>query len=186
MIILASGSPRRKELLERNNVPFCIIKSDVIENIEPSLSSKEVVKYLSKIKACDVFDKHPNDFVIGADTIVVLDDLILGKPKDRNDARRMLSLLRGRAHTVMTAVTFASSNEIKTILSESRVYFNDISEEEIDAYLDTDEPYDKAGAYAIQGIASKFISHIEGDYNTIVGFPIDLVIEELKNNKLIG
>ena len=185
MIILASASPRRKELLERDNVPFCIIKSDVIENIEPGLSPKEVVKHLSKIKACDVFDKHPNDFVIGADTIVVIDDLILGKPKDRNDARRMLSLLKGRAHSVMTAVTFASSNEIKTILSESRVYFNDISEEEINDYIDTAEPYDKAGAYAIQGMAAKFISHIDGDYNTIVGFPIDLVIEELNDKKLI-
>ena len=185
MIILASASPRRKEILERYNVPFCIIKSDVIENIEPGLSPKEVVKYLSKIKACDVFDKHPNDFVIGADTIVVIDDLILGKPKDRNDARRMLSLLKGRAHSVMTAVTFASSNEIKTILSESRVYFNDISEEEINDYIDTAEPYDKAGAYAIQGMAAKFISHIDGDYNTIVGFPIDLVIEELNDKKLI-
>lgn len=185
MIILASASPRRKELLERYNVPFCIIKSDVIENIEPGLSPKEVVKYLSKIKACDVFDKHPNDFVIGADTIVVIDDLILGKPKDRNDARRMLSLLKGRVHSVMTAVTFASSNEIKTILSESRVYFNDISEEEINDYIDTAEPYDKAGAYAIQGMAAKFISHIDGDYNTIVGFPIDLVIEELNDKKLI-
>ena len=185
MIILASASPRRKELLERYNVPFCIIKSDVIENIEPGLSPKEVVKHLSKIKACDVFDKHPNDFVIGADTIVVIDDLILGKPKDRNDARRMLSLLKGRAHSVMTAVTFASSNEIKTILSESRVYFNDISEEEINDYIDTAEPYDKAGAYAIQGMAAKFISHIDGDYNTIVGFPIDLVIEELNDKKLI-
>ena len=184
MIILASASPRRKELLERYNVPFCIIKSDVIENIEPGLSPKEVVKYLSKIKACDVFDKHPNDFVIGADTIVVIDDLILGKPKDRNDARRMLSLLKGRVHSVMTAVTFASSNEIKTILSESRVYFNDISEEEINDYIDTAEPYDKAGAYAIQGMAAKFISHIDGDYNTIVGFPIDLVIEELNDKKL--
>lgn len=185
MIILASASPRRKELLERYNVPFCIIKSDVIENIEPGLSPKEVVKYLSKIKACDVFDKHPNDFVIGADTIVVIDDLILGKPKDRNDARRMLSLLKGRAHSVMTAVTFASSNEIKTIISESRVYFKDISEEEINDYIDTAEPYDKAGAYAIQGMAAKFISHIDGDYNTIVGFPIDLVIEELNDKKLI-
>ena len=185
MIILASASPRRKELLERYNVPFCIIKSDVIENIEPGLSPKEVVKYLSKIKACDVFDKHPNDFVIGADTIVVIDDLIWGKTKDRNDARRMLSLLKGRAHSVMTAVTFASSNEIKTILSESRVYFNDISEEEINDYIDTAEPYDKAGAYAIQGMAAKFISHIDGDYNTIVGFPIDLVIEELNDKKLI-
>ena len=123
--------------------------------------------------------------MIGADTIVVIDDLTLGKPKDRNDARRMLSLLKGRAHSVMTAVTFASSNEIKTILSESRVYFNDISEEEINDYIDTAEPYDKAGAYAIQGIASKFISHIDGDYNTIVGFPIDLVIEELNDKKLI-
>lgn len=185
MIILASGSPRRKELLEKNNIPFKIIKSNVEEVIDNSLDPKEVVRNLSRIKALDVFKDYPNDFVIGADTIVVIDDLILGKPKNRHDAYLMLKRLNGRCHKVMTSVTFASKEEIKTILAISNVYFKDITDDDINKYLDTDEPYDKAGAYAIQGIASKFISHIEGDYNTIVGFPIDLVIEELADKKLI-
>lgn len=185
MIILASGSPRRRELLEKNNVPFIIKKSNVEEVIDASLSPSEVVKNLSRIKAMDVFKDNSDDFVIGADTIVVIDNLILGKPKDRNDAYLMLNRLNGRCHKVMTSVTFASKEEVKTILDVSNVYFKEITDEDIINYLNTDEPYDKAGAYAIQGIAGKFISHIEGDYNTIVGFPIDLVIEELKERKLI-
>lgn len=181
MIILASASPRRKELLEKNNVSFCCIPSSYEEKLDEKKSPMENVKALAHGKAMDVFSTHPDDFVIGSDTIVVLDDIILGKPIDENDAFRMLKMLQGKMHMVMTGVCFASKKEIKTVCSVSNVYFNKMTDEEINEYIDTKEPFGKAGSYAIQGIGKRYINHIEGDYYTIVGLPIDLVLEEIKN-----
>ena len=151
---------------------------------------------LAREKALAVFEKHPEDFVLGADTIVVVDNIILGKPRDSSDAVRMLRLLSGRQHDVITGVCLVGKNQILgsrfpvpsfiDVRSEiTRVFVGNISEEEILDYVATGEPMDKAGAYAIQGRASRWISRIEGDYFNVVGLPVSLVYRMLQHHKII-
>lgn len=171
-VILASGSPRRKELFESLSIPFDIIVSDADETIDPNGSLIDEIEKLSFKKALAVFKEHKDAVVIGADTIVVYDKEVLGKPKTQENAKKMLEKIQGKTHEVITAVTIISSRQSETFSSISKVNFYPMSPEEIDSYVESDEPLDKAGAYAIQGLGSKFIKNISGDYYAIVGLPI--------------
>ena len=171
-IILASASPRRQELLAYITDEFKVMPSGVEEIVPKGLAAQKQPQYLSRLKACDIAKSYPNDTVIGADTSVILRNEILGKPKDRDDARKMLLNLSGRVHKVITGCTVIKNGEIKSFSVVSRVKFQKLSKAQIEAYLDTDEPYDKAGSYAVQGRAGAFVQWIKGDYFNIVGLPI--------------
>lgn len=186
--ILASGSPRRREILGKLGVDFKVVVSDK-EEIITSNVPEDVVKELSSMKAQAVFDEikdsEQDDFmVIGADTVVSCDGKILGKPKDAGDAARMLHSLAGRAHEVFTGVTVKirrnGMNEEVQFAECTKVYVYPMLDSEIVNYIGTGEPMDKAGAYAIQGLFAPYIQRIEGDYYNIVGFPIARIFQELK------
>jgi septum formation protein len=178
-IILASNSPRRKELLEKHEISFVVKPSNVNEIIDKNLSVYENVMNLAKIKALDVFNRNQEEVVLAADTIVVYDNEILGKPIDEMDAFRMLKLLSGKTHEVITAVALFSKDSQIIDYEVSKVTFNKITEEEILEYIKTKEPMDKAGSYAIQGIGSKFVKSYEGEFDNIVGLPMKLVLKML-------
>lgn len=181
-IILASSSPRRKELLEKTGIVFEIIPSTYEEDMSIDLSPVELSIFLSKQKAESVAENNPDAVVIGADTFVVLGDKVLGKPHIKEKAKEMLSILSGKQHSVITGFTVIEKLANKSISQtvETKVYFKNLTDEEIKDYVDTGEPLDKAGAYAIQGIGKKLVEKIEGDYSNIVGLPIDNVMEILK------
>lgn len=179
-LILASGSPRRKQLLSLLEIPFEIVVADIDEEIDTGKTLRSEIEKLSYQKAKAVFDNHQDSVIIGSDTIVTLDNIILGKPQDKEQAKKMLKLLQDNKHTVITAVTIMSSEKVETFSILSDVYFYPMSDKEIDEYIETNEPMDKAGAYAIQGIGSKFIKKIDGDYYAIMGFPIGEVYRRLK------
>lgn len=191
-LVLASGSPRRRELLALLGVPFHIKVSEAEEVITSSNPAK-VTEELSRQKAEAVAeemlremteDKTSSYIILGADTVVAADGEILGKPKNREDARQMISLLQGRTHMVYTGVTLLicqnGQMENLTFSEGTKVKVAPMSEKEIEDYIDTDEPYDKAGAYGIQGAFSKYIEGIEGDYFNVVGLPVHRVYEEMK------
>lgn len=170
-IILASKSPRRQEILTSLGFEFITHAPNVDENI--SGKPEEMVKVLSERKARAVLDSFASGLIIAADTLVSLNDKALGKPKDASDAFNMLSSLSGRAHQVYTGICLIDAKTKKTVVSgvRSDVHFRPLTEEEILAYIQTGEPMDKAGSYAIQGIGGKFIEKYEGSYTNIVGFP---------------
>lgn len=183
-IILASGSPRRREILDQVGIQYEVKPSNK-EEIITSTNPEEVVKELSLMKAADIFEKETEDcVVIGADTVVSSDNKILGKPKDEEDAVRMIGDLCGRAHSVFTGVTiFKKDNgiqEMKSFFVETKVKVAAMSEAEIRAYVATREPLDKAGAYAVQGKFAPYIEGLEGDYYNVVGFPIAAICKVLK------
>lgn len=180
-LILASGSPRRKELLSLLDIPFEVIVSDFEESIDESKPLDKEIERLSYGKAKTVFDKNEYAVVIGSDTIVTIDNKVLGKPKTDDKAREMLKEIQGREHTVITGVTIMSKDKVETFHTSSEVYFNSMSDEEIEDYVKTKEPLDKAGAYAIQGIGSKFINKIDGDYYSIMGLPVSELYTKIKN-----
>lgn len=169
-IILASKSPRRKELLSLITENFVIKSAEVDESLPDGIQPDKAVEYLSKIKA-EPF-KNEGDIIIGADTVVSIDDVILGKPKDRSDAFKMLKMLSGKYHSVFTGVTIITPDSTKTFSVETRVKFFDLTDREINDYLDTGEPFDKAGAYGIQGKGSLLVEKIDGDYFNVVGLPV--------------
>ena len=183
--ILASASPRRKELLERTGIDFEIIPSHKEEKIDGNDPS-EIVKNLALMKAQDIFDQHEEDSltVIGSDTIVVYRDEILGKPSDEDEAADMLSMLSDRTHQVYTGVAILTRNkgiENKNVFFESTdVTFYPISKEDIESYIATGDPLDKAGSYGIQGDFCIHVKCIKGDYNNVVGLPVSRVYQELK------
>lgn len=178
MLILASKSPRRQELLKIISADFVIKTADVDETLPEGVSPKEAVEFLSRIKA-EPF-KNETDTVIGADTVVAFDNIILGKPKNRDDAKGMLRMLSGREHSVFTGVTIISPKGAKTFSCETRVKFFELSDEEIEKYVNTGECADKAGAYGIQGFGSLLVEKIDGDYFNVVGLPISKLYRELK------
>ena len=186
MIILASASPRRSEILLQAGVEFKVIPSKFDEASLEFTNINDYSKALSYYKAIDVFKDHPEDVVIASDTIVVVDDKILGKPKDEEDAYNMLSMLSGRKHSVITSVCIMTKDKVDTFLSKSYVTFYKMSDKDIKEYIATKEPMDKAGAYAVQGKAAKYIRSINGDYYTIVGLPIAKVIKSLKKLKALS
>lgn len=181
-IILASQSPRRKELLRQVGVEFEVIPSDKEEKVS-SDNPQDVVKELSKQKAEDVKLKAGDDFalIIGADTVVSYNGEILGKPKDEKDAKRMLSMLQSHCHQVYTGVTLILPDKEITFSKCTDVHMYPMSNDEIDKYVATKEPMDKAGAYAIQGKCAAYVERIEGDYNNVVGLPVAAIVNELKN-----
>ncbi|MCI8429130.1 MAG: septum formation inhibitor Maf [Lachnospiraceae bacterium] len=178
-IILASGSPRRRELLEQIGVKFEIHKAEGEEKITSSIP-EEAVKELSLQKAKEVSGKYDGDVIIGADTVVAVDGQILGKPADRADAVRMLRLLQGKEHQVITGVTVILKESGKTVsfAEVTKVYIFPMTEEQIEQYIETGEPMDKAGAYGIQGKFAVYVSGIEGDYNNVVGLPVGRLYQE--------
>ncbi len=179
-IILASASPRRRELMMLITDEFEIITADVDETIAEGTSPEDAVMQLSFKKAQAVSEKHKGRTVIGADTVVVCDGSILGKPENREHACRMLKMLSGREHSVLTGVTITDGEKTDTFFVSSDVTFFDLTDEEILQYASGGEPDDKAGAYAIQGKGSLFVEKINGDYFNIVGFPVSEVNRHLK------
>jgi septum formation protein len=180
--ILASASPRRKELLRSMGLKLKIIPAHVDETHINGESPQTHVRRLSSDKATVIADQHPKALVLGADTIVVIDGLILGKPKNKSQARAMLERLSNRQHTVFTGFTIVSAGFgiSKTKVVRSAVRFKKISPEEMDWYVNCDEPYDKAGGYAVQGKGAYFIKAIRGSYTNVIGLPLCEVLEELK------
>ncbi len=174
-IILASGSPRRKELLEQIGLPFTVIPSQAEENIPEGILPQVAVESLSLLKAADVAKSQPDGtIVIGADTVVVLNGQILTKPKDTEEAKEMLTRLSGRKHSVLTGLTVMRVSDGKSIsvAEETDVYFKNLTDGEIASYCRTGEPLDKAGAYGIQGLGGLLIEKIDGDYYNVVGLPL--------------
>ncbi len=171
-VILASGSPRRKELLSGLGIPFEVIASDIDESIDINANLVDEIESLSFKKALAVFKDHKDKIVIGADTIVVYQNEILGKPQTEIKAKEMLMNIQGDWHEVITGVTIISSKQSETFSVVSKVHFYPMTVEEINYYISTKEPLDKAGAYAIQGIGSRYIKEIKGDYYSIMGLPI--------------
>ncbi|MFV9510875.1 Maf family protein [Tepidibacillus sp. LV47] len=181
-IILASSSPRRKELLELVGIPFRIHASHVSEKVSIDLTPSQVVEELALRKAKDVSKFYHEGLVIGADTIVVLDGQILGKPKDRSEAFAMLKKIQGKTHTVYSGVAIVDCQSKRQIVAhqKTKVKMKPLSDDEIDAYIATNEPLDKAGSYGIQGIGAILIEKIEGDYFNVVGLPLVLLHDLLK------
>lgn len=183
-IILASASPRRKEILENINVKFDIVKSDIDEVILEDELPPQVVMRLAFEKSMDVAKSNQESLVIGADTIVVFNNKVLGKPKDKEDARNTIRLLSGNTHEVITGISLINLSANKKIIDYvvSRVKFKDLSEDDINDYINTGESLDKAGAYGIQGYGSLLIEEIQGDYFNIVGLPISKLSDLVKKN----
>ena len=170
-VILASQSPRRKELMGLFHIPFTVRVSQADETMDPDLSPAEAVAVVSRRKA-EAVTRDPEDVVIAADTIVVVDNEILGKPRDEADARRMLQLLSGRDHQVMTGMTLLRGERCIVCTEITDIHFRTLSPREIDAYIRTGEPMDKAGSYGIQGGAALFAERLEGDYYNVMGLPV--------------
>jgi len=181
--ILASSSPRRRELLLRLQTPFDIILPDVDESIIPPEGSPETYcTALAELKANDISQHYPNNLVIGSDTIVVLDNNIMGKPEDKTMAQNMLETLSGKTHHVYTGVClkWADKNIHHLFAEITMVTFRELSEADINHYIESCPPYDKAGSYGIQDWSAVFVKEIKGCYDNVVGFPISRFYEELK------
>jgi septum formation protein len=209
MLVLASASPRRQELLRTAGITFTVEPADIDETPRDRESPRDCAERLAREKALAVSNTRPLDYILGADTIVAVGDVILGKPTGAADAARMLRLLSGRTHHVITGVCLVGRavGEMKShtpqpsestgvgstteprslsVTSETTlVTMRDLSDDEIRDYIATGEPMDKAGAYAIQGLAAGWIPHIEGDYNNVVGLPVTLVCKLLRDQKLL-
>lgn len=179
-IILASKSPRRRELMKVLDVEFDVISADIDEKLEKDLPIEQALMQLSNKKAQAIFKCHPNCIVIGADSIVYQNETVFNKPKNKEDAFSMIKAFSNNHHEVMTAVTIISKDHTSNFVSKCKVYFNYLSDEEIYDYLKKDEYKDKAGSYAIQGNMAKFIYKVEGDYYSVVGFPVSKIYHALK------
>jgi len=171
-IILASASPRRQELLRQVGVSFRIVPSSVDETVTEIMLPGHYVEHLAVSKATAVATLHPGNLVIGADTTVVLDGDLLNKPANRTEAILMLERLSGRGHDVYTGIAIVRNGQIEVSHERTTVHFRELSRSEIERYVDTSEPMDKAGAYAIQGLGAVLVKSIEGDYFNVVGLPI--------------
>jgi septum formation protein len=182
-LLLASTSPRRQELLRQAGFDFEVHPSRIVEEIRPGERPEEFARRAAREKAMHVAAfSPPGSFVLGADTVVVIDGEMLGKPSDLEDATRMLRLLSGRTHQVHTGICLVRApDEIEALKHETTlVTFRELDEEEIRRYVESGEPLDKAGAYAVQGLASKFVTCISGCYSNVVGLPVALLYEILK------
>ncbi len=178
MLILASSSPRRREILSCAGIPHVVRPAEVDESIREAETAGEYVKRLARAKA-EAVQSGPDDVVLGADTVVVVDGAVLGKPEDAAEARRMLRLLAGREHEVLTGICLRRDGRLAEDSEATRVRFVPLSPAEIEDYVASGEPMDKAGAYAIQGLASKFIDRVEGCYFNVVGLPVAKVYRHL-------
>lgn len=188
MLILASASPRRKDLLNQAGVPFSVIPSDFDEEAVTPGEPYAHVKYLAEAKATEVGQRYPDNWVLGADTIVLSGDRILGKPRSAAHAKEMLSRLSGKSHRVLTgfAIVRHSERRVLSAVVDTVVEFKPLSEAACDWYINTEEPFGKAGAYAIQGIGAFLVRRISGSYTNVVGLPVCEVIETLVDAGVIG
>jgi len=180
MLVLASASPRRAELLRNAGIAFAVDPAHVPEQPLAGESPLDYAQRLAREKALAVFARHPDDAVLGADTVVVIDEHLLEKPGDTADAARMLRLLSGRTHQVITGVCLVAAGFERTEAEITQVSFGEISDEEIAAYIKTGEPMDKAGAYGIQGMASRWVAGVTGCYFNVVGLPVARVYRLLR------
>ena len=186
-LILASSSPRRRYLLEQAGLTFSVIPSTLDENSVPVSTPENLIRILAEAKAMEVAKLYPKSWVIGADTLVCIGDAVLGKPDTSVMARRMLKALSGKTHSVFTGYCICCKAVERTFSEtvETKVLFKTLSETEIDWYLSTGEPFDKAGAYAVQGLGSFLVKRIEGSYTNVVGLPVCEVIECLLREGII-
>ncbi|MBR6801420.1 MAG: septum formation protein Maf [Eubacteriaceae bacterium] len=182
-VILASKSPRRAELIKMLTDDVIITPSDADESFREELSVYENVMNAAKAKAVSVKfgEISKEDIILGADTVVVLDGMVYGKPKDKDDARNMIRSLSGRTHSVISGVCLIRDEKVLSFYDETFVTFDELTDEEIEEYISTSEPYDKAGSYAIQGLAGKHIRKLDGCYFNVVGLPVNKIYNELKN-----
>ncbi len=179
-IVLASQSPRRRELIGILGLPFAVVGPKCEEVMDESLPVNQQIEKLAYDKARSVLDDHKDNIVIGSDTVVVCDGEIFGKPKDEEDAKSMLRKLSGNTHAVITGVAILSDSHEEIFSVGTLVTFNEMDEDEIDAYVATKEPMDKAGAYGIQGKGAMYIRSIEGDYYSVMGLPVSSIYTALK------
>ena len=179
-IILASASPRRKELLTLAGVNFTVEVADADETLEDGVTPDEAVKQLAEIKARAVFEQHADCIVIGADTVVAVDGKILGKPKNYEEASEMLNILSGRKHFVFTGACLMSQEKTTVFCQKTAVEFYPLSQNEIDEYIASNDCYDKAGGYGIQTTGCVLVKGIEGDYFNVVGLPVAETVRALK------
>ena len=177
--ILASASPRRRELLALAGIDFKIHVTDIDESVDPAWSAAEAALAIAQKKAAKAAQDYPNSCVIAADTIVEIDGILLGKPEDEADAARMLRLLSGREHNVVTGVCLRLGEAVRVFSKTTRVRFYPLGDEEIAAYVRSGEPVDKAGAYGIQGHGALLVEGIKGDYFNVVGLPLARLVREL-------
>ncbi|ABX81974.1 Maf family protein [Acholeplasma laidlawii] len=186
MLILGSGSARRKELLESASIDFLLVPSDYNESqVAFEGDTLKYVETIAENKAKALLHKYPLDVILTADTVVEVDGEILGKPKDIEDAQKMLQLLNDKTHHVYTGVCIVSKDKKEVFVESASVTFNKLSTLDIESYIQTKEPMDKAGAYAIQGIGAKLIKQYDGDFHTIMGLPLKLVLEKLKDFNIV-
>ncbi len=184
MLVLASASPRRQDLLRAAGISFTVQPTNIPEDAQAGESARACAERLAQEKALFIAAQRPGDVILGADTIVVVDGDMLGKPNDNDDAKRMLRALSGREHEVITGVCLAGPGFVDVRSESTRVTMSALSEQDIDFYVLSGEPMDKAGAYAIQGIASRWIPRIEGDYANVVGLPVALVCQMMRKHKV--
>ena len=186
-LILASSSPRRKELLQNLHISYDVVLPDVDENIDKNLPPSLYVKELALLKGSAVLKKcrdMRDVIIVAADTVVVCDGEILGKPCDRQEARQMISHLSGRSHQVMSGVCVLNHQTAVSRCAVTNVSFRPLSDAEIEEYIATDEPYDKAGGYGVQGLAKSFVDGLAGDYYNVVGLPMAMLCRMLKEDFL--
>ena len=189
-LILASTSPRRKDLLSQIGLTFTIVPSDFEEDMSLPLSPDKLTMHLSKEKALAVAKNYPDAVIIGADTVVAIDGAVLGKAHTKEDAQRMLSMLSGKTHQVITGLTViipagespTGEQIIESVASINNVTFKPLAGEEIEWYIQTGEPLEKAGAYGIQGLGAMFVEKVEGSYSGIVGLPLEILYEIFRRN----
>jgi septum formation protein len=171
-VVLASASPRRRDLLNLIGIAHEVRPANIDETMRPREAPRRYAERLAREKASAIATRDPDLITIGADTVVVINRKVLGKPADANDAARMLRMLSGREHTVITAVAVSRGRKLRSAIEEVRVKFRRLRDEEIDAYIAMGEPMDKAGAYGIQGYGATIVERIEGDYFAVMGLPL--------------
>lgn len=180
-VVLASGSPRRRQLLDLIGIAHEVRPPNIDETMRPRETPRRHAERLAREKASAIAKRDPDLITIGADTIVVVNRKVLGKPRDRDDAARMLALLSGREHVVTTAVAVSRGKKLRSAVEEVRVRFRRLRDDEIEAYIATGEPMDKAGAYGIQGYGATIVERIEGDYFAVMGLPIVRLVGLLRD-----
>ncbi|HJP60900.1 MAG TPA: Maf family protein [Gemmatimonadaceae bacterium] len=180
-VVLASSSPRRRQLLELIGIEHEVLPSNIDETLRPRETPRRHAERLAREKASAIATREPAKITIAADTIVVINRKVLGKPRDDDDARRMLSMLSGREHTVITAVAVARGRKLRSAVEEVKVKFRRLREDEIDAYIATGEPMDKAGAYGIQGFGATIVDCVNGDYFAVMGLPLARLVTLLRD-----
>lgn len=184
MLILASGSPRRRELLTQIGITYMVNPSSYEDHAPKKKEAEKYVQALAAGKACDVAAKYPGQWVLGADTIVAIDGKILGKPRNKKEAAAMLHELSDAKHAVYTGVALVKDDKVITKVVETKVWFRRLTDKEIDDYIASGEPMDKAGAYGIQGRAAAFVDKINGSYTNVVGLPLSQVCKMLRKAKV--